>query len=232
MAGRQPGGRPPLVIESYFALGDGISMDPLLPVSPTTPGPASILASDLARNHACGKYKNYCRERSRMNTIWLNALPSILASRGEIVVTITTGLEDLIDAGLEAQTRGQTNSVVQDAVGGYQRLVRTLRRLLPNATIVGTTIPDPTLGEGRFPLYGTRFPSFGVILFNDLLKDYAERTGDGFYVADVFDPLFHPEAWASSDNIQLSSYGANVVATVWQGELMKAGVIPIPKAVA
>ena len=214
------------MIEAYLTLGDGLSLDPFLADAPDTPGPASLLASELARNYSCGRYKNYARERSRMNTIWLNALPSILPSRGEIVLTVTTGLEDLLDAGLECRQRGQLNAIVQDLISAYQRLARTLRRLMPNALIVTTTVPDPTLGEGRMPIYYTPFPSPSVVVFNDLLKEYAARM-DGFVVADVYEHLNEPEAWAQPANVQLSSYGCNVIATTWLGEIAKAGLITL-----
>jgi hypothetical protein len=217
------------VIEQYFALGDGLSMDPLLAETPTTPGPASMLASNLARNHQCGKYKNLCRERSRMSNIWLYSLPSILPSRGEVVVTISTGLEDLIDMGLELPEKGMIHSAVHETIGGYRRLVRTLRRLLPNALIIGTTVPDPTTGTGYFPVHRTPFPTTAVYLFNDLLKAYADKD-DRFVVADVFDALSQPPAWSSPQNIQLSSYGCNRVSYAWFQEIQKAGLVPTTAA--
>jgi hypothetical protein len=218
------------VIESFIALGDGLSLDPLLSVMPAARGPGSLLASELARNYSCGKYRNYARERTRMNSIWRDVMSQIGPSRGSVVVTITTGLEDLIDMGLELQTKGQVNTGVQDAISAYRRLVRALQRILPNAVIVGTTIPDPTSGEGRFE-NGRPFPSFGAILFNDLLKEYAESEAEGFQVADVFNRLLAPDAWASPANVQLSTYGCQVIATTWLGEIAKAGLITL-KAVA
>lgn len=200
-------------------------MDPLLAETPTTPGPASLLASELARNYRCAKYKNLCRERSRMSNIWLYGLPSILVSRGIVVVTITTGLEDLIDMGLELPQKGMIHSAVHETISGYRRLVRTLRRLLPNATIIGTTVPDPTFGSGYFSIHRTPFPAAAVLLFNDLLKEYAEQT-DGFVVADVYDELDRPESWASPRNVQLSSDGCARIASRWLCEIQKAGILP------
>lgn len=212
------------MIESYTALGDSLSMDPLLAESPITPGASAIVASQLARNHRLGKYKNLCRERSRMSSIWLNQLPSVLASRGQVVVTISTGLEDLVDTGLEYPYKGQIHSAVHDSVSAYGRLVRTLRRLFPHALIIGTAVPDPTFGTGRFPKFGTPFPSSGAILFNDLLEEYARRT-EGFVFADVFDALSESEAWASPDNIQLSSKGCRAIANAWLSQILVAGLI-------
>jgi hypothetical protein len=227
---RQQDRWPRRVIESYIALGDGLSLDPLLANTPAAQGPGSLLASELARNYTCARYKNYARERSRMNSIWRNVMSSITPSRGTTVVTISTGLEDLIDTGLELQTSGQVNTVVQDLISAYRRLVRALQRTLPNATIVGTTVPDPTGGIGRFD-NGRPFPSFGAILFNDLLKEYANNEAEGFHVADVFERLLNPDAWTSPSNVQLSTYGCQVIATTWLGEIAKSGLITL-KAVA
>lgn len=212
------------MIETYFSLGDSLAMDPLLAETPITPGASAIVASQLARNHRLQKYKNFCRERSRMSSIWLNQLPSILASRGQVIVTISTGLEDMVDMGLEYPYKGQIHSAVHDSVSAYGRLVRTLRRLLPHALIVGTAVPDPTFGTGHFEKFKTPFPSSGAILFNDLLKEYASRM-EGFVFADVFDELSEPEAWASTDNIQLSSKGCKAIANTWLSEILKSGLI-------
>lgn len=218
------------MIEQYIALGDGLSLDPLIHDWPAVQGPGSLLASELARNYTCGKYKNYSRERSRMNAIWRNVMSSIAPSRGQTVVTITTGLEELIDMGLELQTQGQVITAVQDLISAYRRLVRALQRTLPNAVIVATAVPDPTSGEGRFT-NGRAFPSFGAILFNDLLNEYANTEGENVFVADVFDRLLNPDAWASPANVQLSMYGCQVIATKWLGEIAKSGFITL-KAVA
>ena len=201
-------------MEQYIALGDGLSMDPLLAESPTTPGPASLLASELARNYKCGKYKNLCRERSRMSSIWLHGLPSIIASRGQAVVTITTGLEDLIDAGLESSTPGQIRSSVQETISGYRRLVRTLRRLLPNALIIGTVVPNPgLLGDATLEL-------------NMGLEEYAYET-DGFVMAVV--SVDAVDGWASRKYYQLNTFGCQAIAAAWLCEIQKAG---IPSVVA
>lgn len=219
------------MIENYVALGDGLSCDPILDYDPAAPGPAALLASELARNYTCARYKNYARERSRMNTIWLNAMPQLTPARGDVVVTITTGLEDLIDAGLELGTIGQVNETVRELVSGYRRLVRAIQRLFPKVLVVGTTVPDPTFGLGRFEGRARLpFPSFGAILFNDLLREYADQV-EGFQLADVFDHLNQREAWAAPEHAQLSAFGCQIIATTWLGEIAKSGLITL-KAVA
>lgn len=180
-------------------------MDPLLAETPTTSGPASLLASNLARNHSLGKFKNLCRERSRMSNIWLYALPSILPTRGQVVVTITTGLEDVIDMGLELQHPGQVREAVWwETVAGYRRLVRTLRRLLPNALIIGTTIPNVSDAAQQF---------------NEALHGYV---ADGFVVADPRWSFI--DAWASRKYYQLNAFGCQAIAAAWLSEIQKAGI--------
>jgi hypothetical protein len=197
------------MIEQYIALGDGLSMDPLLfglpdPKDLVAKGAASLLASELARNYRCGRYKNLCRERSRMSSIWLHALPSILPTRGQVVVTITTGLEDVIDMGLELQTPGQVRSAVHETVEGYHRLVRTLRRLLPNSLIIGTAIPNVSDAAQQF---------------NELLNWHV---ADGFVVADPGWSFI--DAWASRKYYQLNSGGCEAIAAAWLGEVLKTGI--------
>jgi hypothetical protein len=216
------------MIESFYALGDGLSMDPLIAESPMPPGPASILASELARNHSCARFKNLARERAPLNTTWRNGIHPILPSKAPTIVTLTVGLEDmcLLEYRL---TDVVLNPDIHELVSSYRRLVRAIKRLLPNALIIGTTVPDPTLGLGYFPNHRlSRFPSFAVPLFNEQLTEYADAyhdEGAGFVVADVTEHLSEPEAWSDQDNMQLSRYGAQVIAETWLGECQKAGFL-------
>lgn len=217
-----------MTIESYIAIGDGLSLDPLLAEAPSTPGPASLLARELAVNHQLGKFKNLAQERREMGSVWINQLPSILASRGESVVTITTGLENLVNLGLELPYTGQIHTECHELVSGYRRLVKTLKRLLPNALIIGTTLPDPTLGSRFMPVHQTPFPSTAVLLFNTLLH---EINIDGFVIADVYDDLDREESWSSRQNLQLSADGCARIASHWLAQVERAGLIS-RKAVA
>jgi hypothetical protein len=216
------------MIEAYYALGDGLSMDPLIAESPMPPGPASILASELARNHGCQRFKNLACERAPLSTTWRNGIHPILPSKGETIVTLTVGLEDLVIMGHDHYTDA-LNYGIHELVTSYRRLVRAIKRLLPGALIIGTTVPDPTLGVGYFPNHRlSRFPSFAVPLFNEQLIEYATAyasDGPGFVVADVTEHLAEPEAWSDQDNLQLSRYGAQVIATTWMGEIRKAEMV-------
>ena len=215
------------MIESYYALGDGLSMDPLIQEHPMPPGPASILASELARNHGCQRFKNLARERAPLSTTWRNGIHPIHPSKGETIVTLTVGLEDLVIMEREHLT-DVLNPSIHDLVSSYRRLVRAIKRLLPNALIIGTTVPDPTLGLGHFPNHRlSSFPSFAVPLFNEQLTEYASdyaSEGPGFVVADVTAHLMEPEAWSNQDALQLSRYGAEVIAETWIGEIRKTGM--------
>jgi len=190
------------------------------------PGPASILASELARNYSCGRFKNLARERAPLNTTWRNGVHPILPSKGPVIVTLTVGLEDMVKMGVEHYS-DVLNYQVHELVSSYRRLVRAIKRLLPGALIIGTTVPDPTLGMGYFPAHRlVHFPSYALPLLNDQLIEYAEgyRTeGAGFVVADVTEHLSEPEAWSDPDNLQLSRYGAQMIAETWIGEIKKAG---------
>jgi hypothetical protein len=141
-------------------------------------------------------------------------------------VTLTVGLEDMVKMGVEHYS-DVLNYQVHELVSSYRRLVRAIKRLLPGALIIGTTVPDPTLGMGYFPAHRlVHFPSYAIALLNEQLIEYAEgyRTeGAGFVVADVTEHLSEPEAWSDPDNLQLSRLGAQIIATTWMGELIKAG---------
>jgi lysophospholipase L1-like esterase len=138
-----------------------------------------------------------------------------------ILLTLTAGGNDLLDA-LAAGRK--LESAVGLTIKRYTDLVETIREELPRATLVLTTVYDPTDGTGRLPgldAYG-RLPLEQLDRFNQQVRETAEAMPDTI-VADVHrhfgrHGLTAPEQdrWYWERNpIEPNARGANEIRRVW-----------------
>ena len=138
-----------------------------------------------------------------------------------ILITLTAGGNDLLDA-LGAGER--LEKAVTRIVRRYTDLVETVRDELLRATLVLTTVYDPTDGTGRLPgldSYG-RLPLEHLDRFNDHVRDMAGAT-PGAVLADVHRHFLghgvtapEPERWYWRQNlIEPSARGASEIRRVW-----------------
>ena len=139
----------------------------------------------------------------------------------DILLTLNAGGNDLLDA-LSAGNR--LESAVNRIMRRYTDLVETLREEMPHATLILTTVYDPTDGTGRLPgLEGHgRLPLEQLDRFNDLVRDTA-RHDDLIVLADVHRHfLGHGqkapgrERWYWERNpIEPNARGASEIRRVW-----------------
>jgi lysophospholipase L1-like esterase len=138
-----------------------------------------------------------------------------------ILLTLTAGGNDLLDA-LSAGRK--LESAVSLAIKRYVDLVETIREELPRATLVLTTVYDPTDGTGRLPgldAYG-RLPLEQLDRFNHQVRETADAMPDTV-VADVHrhflrNGLTAPEKerWYWDRNpIEPNARGASEIRRVW-----------------
>ena len=138
-----------------------------------------------------------------------------------ILITLTAGGNDLLDA--LAASDGLDKAVTR-IVRRYTDLVDTVRDELLRATLVLTTVYDPTDGTGRLPAldaYG-RLPLEHLDRFNDHVRDMAGAT-PGALLADVHRHFLghgvtapEPERWYWRQNlIEPSARGASEIRRVW-----------------
>jgi lysophospholipase L1-like esterase len=138
-----------------------------------------------------------------------------------ILITLTAGGNDLLDA-LAAGER--LDRAVTRIVRRYTDLVDTVREELPRATLVLTTVYDPTDGTGRLPgleAYG-RLPLEHLDRFNDHVRDLASATPRAV-LADVHRHFLghgvtapEPERWYWRRNlIEPSARGASEIRRTW-----------------
>ncbi len=100
-----------------------------------------------------------------------------------ILLTLTAGGNDLLDA-LSAGRK--LESAVGLAIKRYTDLVEVIREELPRATLILTTVYDPTDGTGRLPGLEThgRLPLEQLDRFNQQIRETAHAMHDTF-LADV-----------------------------------------------
>lgn len=78
-------------------------------------------------------------------------LPAVEEDEREVLVTLTAGLTDLLSAVGNRPRRALLPGVVRDIALAYEHLVGAIRERLPRATIVVTTLYDPSDRSGRIP---------------------------------------------------------------------------------
>ncbi len=138
-----------------------------------------------------------------------------------ILLTLTAGGNDLLDA--LGAGRGLA-AAVEQAYKRYRDLVETVREELPRATLILSTIYDPTDGSGRLPgleTYG-KLPLEQLERFNGRIRQVAEDI-PGVLLADVHRHFLghgvtaaEPDRWYWRHNlIEPNARGASEIRRVW-----------------
>ena len=107
-------------------------------------------------------------------------LPLVGEDGGAALVTLTLGGGDLLGAFGGVGTPARMEAAVRDIVQAYGYCVDELARRLPGATILLTTVYDPTDGTGRAPgLYEGRgtLPLDQLAVLNDHIRGLAATPG-------------------------------------------------------
>jgi lysophospholipase L1-like esterase len=233
----------------YVALGDSMSLDHYptcdirgldLPPARLDPlGAASLLFKnndtrwpefrnqDLATTSPGVRILNLAEDGATIDDVTTEELARLGHDSNDpgIVVTLTVGGNDLLGA---LGAGGRLDQAVRGIVGGYTELVETIREELPKATLVLTTVYDPTDGTGVLPgleAYG-RLPLEYLDRFNAHVRATAassERT----QLADVHQHFLahgvtasEPDRWYwNRSMIEPNARGASEIRRVWLGAL-------------
>lgn len=139
-----------------------------------------------------------------------------------ILLTLTAGGNDLLDALAAGRSLDRE---VRRIERRYADLVATVREELPAATLVLTTVYDPTDGTGRLPGFESAGPLPLEYLdrFNDRVRGMADD--DGVLLADVHRHFLghgtkaaEGERWYWHHNpIEPNARGASEIRRVWLG---------------
>ena len=138
-----------------------------------------------------------------------------------ILLTLTAGGNDLLDALVSGKA---LEPAVRQIEGRYADLVATVREELPSATLVLTTVYDPTDGTGHLPGLESlgRLPLEHLDRFNERVRELARET-DHTRLADVHRHFLghgvsapEPDRWYWRRNlIEPNARGASEIRRVW-----------------
>ena len=238
----------------YVALGDSMSTDHYptcdvrdldLPPDRLDPlGAAALLyrnddarwpefrGRDLKHRSAGVQFLNLAEDGAMIDDVTTEELARLGRDSDDpdMLLTLTAGGNDLLDA-LAADR--QLDKAVRQILRHYTDLVESVRDELSRATLVLTTVYDPTDGTGRLPgleAYGP-LPLEYLRQFNDHVRETA-RTTPGTALADVHRHFLghgvsapEQERWYWHRNlIEPNAHGASEIRRVWWELLERPGV--------
>jgi lysophospholipase L1-like esterase len=229
----------------YVALGDSMSTDhyptcdvrgldaPPARLDPL--GAAALLHSnddgrwhefrghDLERLHRSAEFLNLAEDGAMIDDVATEELARLGHDSNDprILLTLTAGGNDLLDA---LGTSRSLDREVRRIEQRYADLVATVREELPAATVLLTTVYDPTDGTGRLPGLESlgRLPLEYLHRFNDRVRHLADED-EGTLVADVHRHFLghgmsapEPDRWYWPRNpIEPNARGASEIRRVW-----------------
>lgn len=221
----------------YVALGDSMSSDHYptcdvrgldLPPARLDPlGAAALLHADLERQTPGVAFTNLTEDGAMIDDVVTEELARLGrdSSDPQILVTLTAGGNDLLDA---LVARQPLDAAVDRIRRRYTELVATLREELPRATLLLTTVYDPTDGTGRLPGFEWlgQLPLQYLERFNAHVRETAGQSS-GAALADVHQHfLGHGaaappgERWYWARNlIEPNARGASEIKRVWNEAL-------------
>lgn len=162
----------------YVALGDSMSIDryPSLDVASRRRiapalfveypiGAAALFARndaafwpefegrDLASLYPGMTAQSLAEDGATIGDVFIEQLPKVEKSggQGRTLVTLTAGGNDLLSAVAGQPGEDVLGRAVRDIAAAYRELVAEIRRRLPGALLVLTTVYDPTDGTGKLP---------------------------------------------------------------------------------
>jgi lysophospholipase L1-like esterase len=228
----------------YVALGDSISID--LYAGGRGRGGASLLArnrdddfpdwrgKDLATGYPGSRLELLALDGGTVETVLEVELPQLVRLRRRPdLVSLTVGGNDLLQAYGDTAT---ARSVVREVGTGVDRVLRTLRGLAPEATVLLGTVYDPSDGTGDAAALGLPpWPDAVALLgeLNEALRSVAAEhgarvadihgafLGHGVRAGDPRDPQARPEGrdlWFCSV-IEPNAWGASGVRAAFWGAL-------------
>jgi hypothetical protein len=232
-------------ITLYVALGDSMSTDHYptcdvrrldAPPSRLDPiGAASLLycnddglwpefkGRDLESHSPGTEFLNLAEDGAMIDDIATGELARLGRDHDEpnILLTLNAGGNDLLDALASAP---RLDLAVTRIMRRYTDLVDTIREELPRATLVLTTVYDPTDGTGLLPgqEHRGRLPLEQLDRFNELVRKTAQQD-DRLVLADVHDHFkghgiraAERERWYWERNpIEPNAWGASEIRRVW-----------------
>ena len=156
----------------YVSLGDSYSCGKL------GTGAAALFATYLARTRGVTP-SFFAEDLAYMTSVVRRQLRRVQSTPERVLVTLTIGQDDLLQAWAENPTDRQMAQATKDLVGLYRTTVHFILKHLPNAMLFAATVPDPSDGTGDVPglFGGTRrpYPHTHVTAFNDGVREVLRK---------------------------------------------------------
>ena len=138
------------------------------------------------------------------------------------IATLTIGGNDLLEAFATSRTDRDMSQQVDHIMSDYEKIVSAVREAAPGATLILTTVYDPTDGTGRLPGIDAVLPVRYLHTFNDHVTETAGRLTKT-RVADVHSEFLGHGVTAPPDErwywpqsmIEPSMKGASEIRRLW-----------------
>ena len=183
---------------------------------------------DLASRFGGVTFVNLAADGATVGEVFAEQLPELPERDDAVLVSLTVGGNDLLSAyagGLRTRARDRLPGIVRDIAQAYDYLVASVLRELPNATLLLTTVYDPTDGTGQAPgLFDEvgELPLEHLDTFNDHIRRLADIT-PGARLADVHRHFLGHGVTADEAGryywrrslIEPSALGASEIRRVW-----------------
>lgn len=125
-------------------------------------------------------HRNLCQDGATIGDVFDDQLSALAPDDAPTLVTLTLGGNDLLSAWSSAPGKKLMASIVRDIRAGYDVVVDEVLRRLPNATLVLTTVYDPSDDSGRIPgvLDEGGLPLEFLAAFNAHVRELAQTRPD------------------------------------------------------
>jgi len=179
---------------------------------------------------------NLATDGATIGEVFGEQLPQLDDSTDRLLITLTVGGNDLLSAFGNRQRRELLEKIVDDVAEAYDFLVDMLRGRFSNATIIVTTVYDPSDGTGRIPGVHEQGPALPLDIL-DRLNNHIRTLATGtpnILLADAHRHfLGHGVAAAEADQwywkrslIEPNARGASEIRHLWLDALRDTGETP------
>ena len=178
---------------------------------------------------------NLATDGATIGEVFGEQLTRLEDSTDQLLITLTVGGNDLLSAFGNRQRRDLLEKIVDDVAEAYDFLVDMVRGRFPNATLILTTVYDPSDGTGRITGVHEQGPALPLDIL-DRLNDHIRALGTGtpnVLLADAHRHfLGHGVTAADADRwywkrslVEPNARGASEIRRVWMEALTAAEVL-------
>lgn len=136
------------------------------------------IGNDLSSMYPGIELANLATDGATIGEVFGEQLPQVEDSADRHLITLTVGGNDLLSAFGNRQRRELLERIAADVAEAYDFLVDLLRGRFTNATIILTTVYDPSDGTGRIPGVHDMGPALPLHIL-DRVNDHIRTLASG-----------------------------------------------------